>query len=120
MEISVKKSEIKVDPKDPKSDPTYKYAEAKATQIMKRDGIKYGEVNEEKGFSESYWHRVKNNPNNIAGAPAFYPPIHIRSSFGGIRPARQCACGGCSSAREGFICPRCSQYVPDKDETTNQ
>lgn len=116
MEINVKKGKTKVDPRDPKTDPTFAYAEKKAEQIMKRDGIEYGKVDESKGLTEDYWRRVRNNPNNLPGLPSLYPEIHIRSSFGGIRPARQCECGGCTSERERFFCPRCGEYVPEKEE----
>ena len=108
-EVFVKKDTVKVDPKNPKSDPAYAYAEAKAEQLMKKRGIKYGEVNEEKGFGEDYWKKVKGNPNNVPGAPAFFPEIKIRSA---MSDRIIYTCSHCDAVLESYAqsfegCPEC-------------
>lgn len=80
MEIAVKKSEPKVDPKTPESHPGYKAAAAKAKAGMEK--MKF----ESEGQKKDYLRAVARNPNNIPGLPVFYPPLSmgVFSGFSGI------------------------------------
>jgi hypothetical protein len=56
-----------------------------------------------------YMNRVKANPLNVVGRPAWYPPVELRSSLSEMRAARACECGGCCIFIDGFRCPRCGK-----------
>ena len=57
-----------------------------------------------------YERLVASNPNNVAGMPAFFPPIKMQLSVSDIQAARECECGGCCIARDGYKCPRCGKH----------
>lgn len=74
MEVIVKQSKPKVDPKHPQStDPTWKYAAEKGAK-------RYGKMEfENDAARRDYLRAVDSNPGNVVGMPAFFPPLKIRS-----------------------------------------
>jgi len=79
MEIIIKQSQHKVDPKHPEStDPTWKQAYLEGQRRIKQGRLEeqFGNNGEQKDW---YMNRIKSNPQNVMGLPPFYPPIHIRS-----------------------------------------
>jgi len=77
MEILVKKSEHRVDPKDPEhTDPTWARA-YKAGQRRIREGkLQF----QDRGDEEAYWKAVSSNPGNVPGMSPFFPALpNIRS-----------------------------------------
>jgi hypothetical protein len=106
MEILAPKKPHVMKMSDPRTDPLRKKAEAVA---MKR--IKEGKHKVDPEYREEYDRRIRSNPANIPGMPAFFPPIHIRSAMNDIRASRECECGGCAVANDGYNCPRCGNYV---------
>jgi len=74
MEVIVKKSKEKVDPRHPEStDPTHRAAAERAQKHLGK--LKF----ESEGQKRDYERSVKANPGNVMGAPAFFPPLSIRS-----------------------------------------
>ncbi len=71
MEVYIKKGVTRVDPRRPETHPGYK------------DAVKYGRENlphmrfENGAERRDYMKAVAANPNNVAGIPAFYPPLHM-------------------------------------------
>lgn len=72
MEIIVKSSRQRVDPKAPHTNPDYQMALSKG-KIAARD-LKF----ESEGDRRDYERAVKANPNNVYGLPPFFPPEKIR------------------------------------------
>jgi hypothetical protein len=80
MEIFVKSSPHKIDPKHPEStDPTWQRA-FKLAQRRKKEG-RISEQFSDGYEKEWYYNRVKSNPQNIEGLPPFFPPLHIREFY---------------------------------------
>ena len=72
MEIHVKSSTAKIDPKRPESNPEY----GRALQAAKIRGPQMKFENEAQ--KRDYMKAVAANPNNIPGLPTFYPPESIK------------------------------------------
>ncbi len=85
----IKKSEQRVDPKDPKTNPAYHKMLAKA-EIGKAN-LKFENEAEERDYRKN----IESNPNNVYGMPAFYPPLKIKPScgFGEGRSTEILPCG---------------------------
>lgn len=74
MEFIVKQSKEKVDPRHPEStDPTHRAAAEKAHRNLGK--MKF----ESEGQRRDYERSVKANPGNVMGAPAFFPPLAIKT-----------------------------------------
>lgn len=75
MEIIVKKSSARVDPKRPQSHPGY---EAAVRAGKKRASqLKF----ENEAAHRDYMKALEKNPNNVYGMPPFYPPLPNPRSF---------------------------------------
>ena len=81
MEIIVKESKRKVDPKDPEhTDPTWEKAFRKGQRRIEQNKFPY----ESPGEESDYMRKVKSNPGNVPGMPEFFPPLEIRSDMASI------------------------------------
>jgi hypothetical protein len=75
IHIHVKESEQKIDPKHPQStDERYSKAVAVGRERLRTGELKFKSAGEER----DYWKAVDSNPGNVAGLPAFFPPLRIR------------------------------------------
>lgn len=75
MEIIVKKSQQRVDPKHPEStDPSWHKAYEKGQDIIRKGQLKF----RDRGEEERYWKAVSANPGNVPGLPPFAPPLRIK------------------------------------------
>jgi hypothetical protein len=72
----IKKSEQRVDPKDPNTNPAYHKMLEKAD--MAKSHLKFENEADERDYRKS----IEANPNNVYGLPAFYPPLKIKPSCG--------------------------------------
>ena len=81
MEIIVKESKHKVDPKDPEhTDPTWEKAFRKGQRRIEQNKFPY----ESPGEESDYMRKVNSNPGNVPGMPEFFPPLEIRSDMASI------------------------------------
>jgi hypothetical protein len=76
MEIIVKKSQHRVDPRHPQStDPNWGRSFEKGQEMIQSGKLKFNDRGEE----EHYWKMVNGNPANVPGLPPFAPPLEIKS-----------------------------------------
>ncbi len=81
MEVIIRQSEHKIDPKHPESsDPTYAGAVLKGRERLKNGELKFKSQAQER----DYWKGVSSNPGNIPGMPNFFPPLTIKTSVRGV------------------------------------
>ena len=87
--IIIPPDRVKIDAKDPKSNPDYEFCKRSAARSAKK--LKFANRGEEDQYNKA----VAANPNNIYGLPAFYPPLQIAPShgFGEGKPAEILPCG---------------------------
>jgi hypothetical protein len=75
MNIIVKKSEQRIDPRQPETNPNYQRSLEVGLDNYK--SMKF----ESDGQRNDYMRAVKSNPNNVPGVPPFYPPARIISKI---------------------------------------
>lgn len=87
----IKDFPIKVDPKVPESDPSYKRAVNAGLKNIREGKLKF----DSKGEEEHYWKVNRSNPNNVPGLPNFYPPLGLPkiAGFGSGHPTEELPCG---------------------------
>jgi hypothetical protein len=107
-EIIIKQSEPKLD-RYPEQEKAIAYGKKNWERIA--DDIGPGRTFETEGQKRDYLRRVSSNKDNVPGIPTFLPAEYLSISLSGIRPARECACGGCATARDNYTCPRCGRRV---------
>jgi hypothetical protein len=85
----IKKSERRVDPKDPKTNPAY------AKMLEKAEVAKHHLKFENEAEQRDYERDIKSNPNNVYGLPAFYPAEKIKPQcgIGEGKPTEMLPCG---------------------------
>ncbi|MBE3141809.1 MAG: hypothetical protein IMZ53_14635 [Thermoplasmata archaeon] len=106
-EIIVKKSPHRINPRDPQhTDPMWEKRREIGEKRLREGKFKKFENEFEK---KDYMRKVESSPSNVPGIPVFYPPLTIRSAMNDARPAVECECGGCSTYRDNYTCPRCGR-----------
>jgi hypothetical protein len=106
MEVIVKKSQPKIDPKFPESsDPSWERRRKVGERRIKEGKFKKFENEAEE---RDYSRKVGSNPSNVPGIPVFYPPLTIRSAMNGLGIKHDCAKVGhrWSNTKESF-CLEC-------------
>ena len=73
---------IKIPPKtmDPAKDPTRKWSEKRAKEVLKKNPLEFSS----EGARKDYERAIASNPNNIYGAPPFFPPLNAPSRARGV------------------------------------
>ena len=106
------KNDHKVNLKDPKTLPDQKLAEAKGRQYWPALKQKL----EKEGTLKQYLKENEAHPANVLGLPNFYTGHPLQTSMSGIKGSRECPNdGGCAIYSDGYICPRCGEYVESKE-----
>jgi hypothetical protein len=115
VEIHVPHKPHVVKANDPKTDPNYR----KAVALGQRR-IREGKHKVDPEHREEYNKRLRGNPLNVDGIPAFLPPLHIRSAMTDVKASRECTlCGGCAIARDQYVCPKCGNYVKPIEDSND-
>jgi hypothetical protein len=89
----------------PTDDPMWSRKKKIAEKRIREGKMTFSTESEERDYNA----RVSANKFNVKGLPAWYPAETLSSSLIGVRPAIECECGGCCTAQDDYICPKCGK-----------
>ena len=93
------------DTKDPRTFGVTDAAIAKGEQVMERAEW------DSPAQKRDYMRMVSANEKNFPGLPPqlMFKEDKAKLALSDLRQSRQCQCGGCCTAVDGYICPRCHE-----------